>query len=525
MSGISNDWEKHIYQEGHFYFGERNAIDHDGVIFTAPLGVASEKHAITIGSARTGKGIGVIIPNLLRWSGSALVVDPKGEAAEATAEHREKMGQKVYVFDPFKVAKKIPDRMRKRFNPLGNLDPNSLRIREDINVLADGLLMRHDPRGGHWDGGGLSVIAGLLVHVLTGNHNHPRTLATMREFINGDSASFGGIVEQMQENPACGRLAQVAASKLTKTGNEAGHFLSVADENTKWLDSDPMRNLLSANDCDLSELKTSKTTIYLVLPVDLLDEHGRFLRLFVRSAISAMAQQMPDGSLKGERCLFLLDEFHALGHINEVAKSAGLMPGFGLHLWPFLQNIGQLTELYGRDGAHTFFGSADLHQFFGSADMPTLEYISSVIGNISEEDYIPHKKHEEDIIKWHDTFEERKVKNRRDLSRLENNLDHHRTMLGRPRKSPSELSVKLAKTDKPVAEYSLNIIKGHIKIFARVWAYFWKDEIKPERLTKEENDFYQNHRLKNQLDNNQNSAFDNGKVLGKWMRGIFSNRR
>ena len=370
----------------HFYIGaatEEDALNANRNYTGAfqPLGVQSEKHAITIAASRTGKGAGVIIPNLLRWPHSALVVDPKGENAEATAEHREKMGQKVYVLDPFETAN-VPERLRASVNLLAELDPKSPRIREDINVIADGLVMRHDPKSGFWDGGGLSVIAGLIAHVLTGQHNLPKTLPSLREFLTANVQRFESIVDEMEENDSCGRLAKTAAGKLTKTGNEAGHFLSVADENTKWLDSPAMENLLADSTFSLRDLKRENVTVYLVLPPDLLDEHGRFLRLFVRCAIAAMAQPI-NGNDKGVPCLFLLDEFPALGHISEIHKASGLMPGFGVHLWPFVQDIGQLFELYGHDGTHTFFSNADLHQFFGCVDKPTLEYVSKALGRFS----------------------------------------------------------------------------------------------------------------------------------------------
>ncbi|SMP82292.1 Type IV secretory system Conjugative DNA transfer [Novosphingobium panipatense] len=38
--------------------------------------------------------------------------------------------------------------------------------------------------------------------------------------------------------------------------------------------------------------------------------------------------------------LFLLDEFAALGRLEPVERAMGLMAGYGLQLWPILQDIG-----------------------------------------------------------------------------------------------------------------------------------------------------------------------------------------
>lgn len=346
------------------------------------VGIETERHAITIAGAGSGKGAALIIPNLLRWPHNALVIDPKGEAAQHTAEARERMGQKIYILDPFQSdsVKSLPDRFRARLNPLDGLDPAALDAREGVNVLADGLVQRFDTRAGFWDNGGLTIIAGMIAHVLTQAPPERRNLAEVRRMLTAPPDAFKALVAAMQTNTACANLAAAAASKLTKTGTEAAHFLSVADENTKWLDSPAMADLLSASTFHLSDLKTKPCTIYLVLPAHMLNEHGRFLRLFVRMALNAMAR---GGTGAGRRTLFLLDEFYSLGRIDEIAKAAGLMRGYGVSLWPILQDLGQLESLYGREEKHTFFGNSDAHIFMGNTDAMTLDYISARIGPVS----------------------------------------------------------------------------------------------------------------------------------------------
>lgn len=363
--------ELYPFEPGTFYLGTAiNKRGHD-----VEIGIPSKRHALTIAGARSGKGVGVIIPNLLRWPHNAIVIDPKGEAAEATAEKREAMGQAVHVLDPFHVAD-VPERFRARFNPLQNLDPTGRTIREDINVITDGLVMRHDPRAGHWDGGAASLIAGVIAQVVDTAPPELRTLPEMRKLLTMPDAAFKALIEEMSTNGAVGNLPASAAARLLRSGTEAPHFISNADENTKWLDSTPIAEVLTDSTFDLADLKTKPTTVYLVLPAHLLNEHGRFLRLFVRSAINAMAK---GGTKGGHQTLFMLDEFFSLGRIDEIAKSSGLMPGYGVRLWPILQDLSQLSSLYGQE-AGTFFANADVHQFFGNADKETLDYVSHRIG-------------------------------------------------------------------------------------------------------------------------------------------------
>jgi type IV secretion system protein VirD4 len=127
-------------------------------------GFAAERGAICVAGSRAGKGSALIIPNLLRWPHAALVIDPKGENASATWEKRETFGP-VYVLDPFGVAD-VPERLRAACNPLENISADSTTAREDIRVIADGLVMRSNEKDAVWDDGAVTVIAGLIAHAI-----------------------------------------------------------------------------------------------------------------------------------------------------------------------------------------------------------------------------------------------------------------------------------------------------------------------------------------------------------------------
>ena len=361
------------YQDGDLFIGQDG---HD------LIGLTTERHAITIAGAGAGKGASVIIPNLLRWKANALVIDPKGEAVEATAQARVDMGQSVHVLDPFNCCKNWKNKAR--INPLDAIDENSLTAREDINVLADGMVMRGKEDGAaHWDIGARDLIAGIIAYVCLTTDREFRNLDTVRNILS-DKDLLERTMQKAKDIQGCGNLPQSGASAYM--AQEGGYFLSNADKNTKWLDSPSFQTMMGSSSFSMSDLKNKNTTVYLVLPANYLVEHGRFLRLFVRSAIDAMQKHTPSGAIRDKQCLFLLDEFFALGFISEIATSAGLMRGFGMQLWPILQDYGQLTTLYGQEGAQTFFGNADLHQFFGNTDMQTLEYMSRATGLVSQEE-------------------------------------------------------------------------------------------------------------------------------------------
>lgn len=346
------------------------------------IGVRTDRHALTVAGARSGKGACAIIPNLLRWPHNVLVIDPKGENAEKTWEARQAMGSKVYVLDPFESAN-VPDELRASFNPLDGIDPDSLTGSADLEVIADGLVKRSNPKNAQWDDGAVTVLAGIMAYVLTTGGEEFRTLKSVRDILMLDRDELYAEAQEMKECEAFDGIAQDAGNIIMtafeqKEGLEA-QVLSSAVGHIKWINIRAMRNVLEKSSFSLSELKEGKASIYVVLPPQYLKSHSAFMRLFTLMAINAMAK---GGSGRGEKCLFILDEFSGLGKMEIVSKSAGLMPSYGVHLWPILQDLGQLVGTYGREESQTFFGNSDLHQFFGNTDKPTLEYMSFMTGII-----------------------------------------------------------------------------------------------------------------------------------------------
>lgn len=363
---------KHLtFQTGDLFLGR------DG---RREIGIKTDRHAITIAGARSGKGACAIIPNLLRWPYNTLVIDPKGENAEKTWKERLDMGQSVYVLDPFEVAE-IPNQLRAAFNPLAGIDPESLTAGSDLKVIADGLVKRSDPKHAQWDDGAVKILAGIMAFIVDDAPPENRTLTAMRDVLRQGRDDLYADAQRMIEIDGCDGLAKNAGLAImtsidTEKSMEAD-YLNAARTHTDWIDMKAIHNTLHKSTFDLSELKTGAASVYLVLPPQYLDTHAAFLRLFVRCAINAMAA---GGSGKGKECLFILDEFFSLGKIDTIEKTAGSMPSYGVHLWPFLQDLGQLITTYGREGAETFFANADLHQFFGNADPLTLDHISTRFG-------------------------------------------------------------------------------------------------------------------------------------------------
>ncbi|ALR19135.1 type IV secretory system conjugative DNA transfer family protein [Sphingobium baderi] len=335
------------------------------------LRYAGPAHLLTIAPTRTGKGVGTIIPNLLDYPGPVVCIDPKGENARITARQRGTFGP-VHVLDPFGVTG-LPSAA---FNPLDRIDPDSLDLADDCMTLADALVYDAPGEAGeaHWNEEAKALIAGIILSIVTSEPPATRTLGTLRDRLTLAPAIFPTMLEAMQ---AQGGLAARAANRhLGKSDREAAGVLSAAQRHTHFLDSPRMTAVLGQSDFAFADVKASPATVYLVLPPDRLATYARWLRLMLAQGLADLTRAPASPS---RSVLFLLDEFAALGRLEPVERAMSLMAGYGIQLWPILQDVHQLRALYERR-AGTFLSNAGVLQVFGVNDHDSAKLVSDLLG-------------------------------------------------------------------------------------------------------------------------------------------------
>jgi type IV secretion system protein VirD4 len=334
-------------------------------------------HLLTLAPTRSGKGVGVIIPNLLTADRSVICIDPKGENARITSRARSAFGP-VFVLDPFEVS----GQTAAAFNPLAHLEAGSLDLAEDVALVAEALV--YDPPGqvgeAHWNEEAKALIAGILMHIVTSRQASERSLGLLRDLLTTTPQRFEAQLREMQESAAAGGLVARAANRhLSKSDREAAGVLSSAQRHTHFLDSPRMVEVLRRTDFTFAELRDGVATVFLVLPPDRLATHARWLRLLVTQALAELARAPRAGNAVGGRVLFLLDEFAALGRLEPIERAYGLMAGYGVQLWAILQDMHQLKSLYG-ERAGTFLANAGVTQVFNVGDIETATWVSRTLG-------------------------------------------------------------------------------------------------------------------------------------------------
>ena len=333
-----------------------------------------------------GKGVGVVIPTLLTWPGSAVVLDVKGENLAATAGQRQEMGDTVFVFAPYDA-----DGKTHRFNPL-----------ETIRQIGDA-----DRR--------YSALRRLATHLLTsqGKADEPfiegaRELftATASVAIDTEKPTLGHVLRLLAptdgaENIGNDAIDQMIAKRLRGLAEQASHpsartsllqysaydpktigtFLSVMKSCGLGAWADPaIDRATSGNDFDLDTLRGEPQTIYIVISPNEMDALAPVARLFFQSVTAALQSRIPTPATDPLPVLLLLDEFKALGRMDTILNAATVLRGYGGRMLFVVQGIPNLEEVYGRAGAEGLMNACQLHAYMSINDPRTKAMLSRSLG-------------------------------------------------------------------------------------------------------------------------------------------------
>lgn len=336
-------------------------------------------HVVTVAPTGSGKGIGAVIPNLLDYPGSALVLDVKGENAAVTARARRELGQKVFVVDPFGVTKGETH----AFNLLDRLNPNDPECVSESAMLADCLVIvdAKGSDGAHFDESAKTLLQGLMLYVVGQDDPAKRNLGELRRMITTGEEEFDATLAMMAADDAYafGIPARAANTLMGMADRERGSVLSTARRHTAFLDDPRIAAALSHSDFDLAKIKSELMTVYLVLPANKIGTNARFVRGFIGAIIAAItssSQQPP------HRVAFLLDEFGQLGYMKSIEDAVSLLRGYGLSFWVFIQDLSQLKGVYPK--WQTFLANS-AKTFYGTDDYDTAKYVSDSLGQATIE--------------------------------------------------------------------------------------------------------------------------------------------
>jgi type IV secretion system protein VirD4 len=335
------------------------------------------EHVMLYAPTRTGKGVGVVIPNLLAWPGSVVVLDIKRENYAATAGYRAECGQRVLLFDPL-----APDKRTTRFNPLGHIDRHDpVAVIDELQRIAAMLFPAHDQADPFWSEAARTGFIGVGAYV-AGSPSLPFTLGEVfRQLTEGDPRS--ALPKQVEARRQEGRPLSAPCVTALKDFCAASEntFASIRQSITTrmglWLN--PIVDAAtSASDFDLRDLRDGRLSLYLGASPDNMLRIAPLYSLLFQQLIDLNSRSLPTPDQP--RVLVLLDEFARLGPAPMLAHAFSWVAGYGLRLLPVIQSPAQLRGLYGPDLTQDILSNCGLEVVFAPKDLKVAQELSERLG-------------------------------------------------------------------------------------------------------------------------------------------------
>lgn len=345
------------------------------------------EHVMAFAPTRSGKGVGLVVPTLLSWPGSAVIHDIKGENWELTAGHRASFSHAL-LFNP-------TDRRSARYNPLLEVRRGADEVR-DVQNIADILV---DPEGAlekrnHWEKTSHSLLVGAILHVLYAEKE--KTLARVATFLSDPERAFTATLRRMMATNHLGTdaepkvhpvVASAARELLNKSENERSGVLSTAMSFLGLYRDPTVAAVTAASDWRIVDLVEGQhpVSLYLVVPPSDISRTKPLVRLILNQIGRRLTERL-DAEAHGpgrHRLLMMLDEFPALGRLDFFETSLAFMAGYGVRAFLIAQSLNQIEKAYGEH--NSILDNCHVRVAFATNDERTARRVSDALGVATEQ--------------------------------------------------------------------------------------------------------------------------------------------
>ncbi|MDF3080692.1 type IV secretory system conjugative DNA transfer family protein [Burkholderia sola] len=355
------------------------------------LRFAGQQFVLLAAPARSGKGVGIVIPNLLTYSDSVVVLDIKQENFRLTAGFRRAHGQAVYLFNPF-----AEDGRTHRYNPLSVIADGMFRVGD---ILAIGYVLY--PAGGHdefWKDQARNLLLGLVLLLwdlrearragASGVPDYPITMGEVLRQSSGNGLPVKTYLNRMliQHREYLSRTCIDALNRFLANDDKvlASILATFNAPLTIW--ANPIVDAAtSANDFDLRDVRRRKMSVYLGVTPDHLSEAAILMNLMFSQLVNLNTKELAeDNPALKYQCLLLLDEMTAIGKIQIIARAVAYMAGYNLRLLSIVQSDSQLESVYGRADARTIVTNHAMQILFAPREQKDANAYSEMLGTRTE---------------------------------------------------------------------------------------------------------------------------------------------
>ena len=371
-------WARHDEVRSAALLGE------DGVVLgkfdRAYLRHDGPEHVLCFAPTRSGKGVGLVVPSLLTWPGSAIVHDIKGENWTLTAGFRARHGR-VLLFDPTNAGSAA-------YNPLLEVRRGEWEVR-DVQNIADILV---DPEGSlekrnHWEKTSHALLVGAILHVLYAEAD--KTLAGVAAFLSDPRRPIESTLAAMMKTAHLGEsgphpvIASAARELLNKSDNERSGVLSTAMSFLGIYRDPVFAEVTRRCDWRIADIVGARkpTSLYLVVPPSDIARTKPLIRLILNQIGRRLTEDL---KAKGNRhrLLLMLDEFPALGRLDFFESALAFMAGYGLKAFLIAQSLNQIEKAYGPN--NSILDNCHVRVSFATNDERTAKRVSDALGTATE---------------------------------------------------------------------------------------------------------------------------------------------
>lgn len=387
--------QKHVTTYGSARWAEKTDIADAGLLSSegAFLGRTAEdylrhdgpEHIMSFAPTRSGKGVGLVVPTLLTWTGSAVIHDIKGENWNLTAGWRSRFSY-CLLFDP-------TNPISARYNPLLEVRRGENEVR-DVQNIADILV---DPEGSlerrsHWEKTGHALLVGVILHVLYAEKE--KTLSGCARFLSDPERNFETTLCVMMTTNHIGSddvpmahpvVAQAARELLNKSDNERSGVLSTAMSFLGLYRDPVVARVTATSDWRIADLVNSERpcSLYLVVPPSDISRTKPLVRLILNQIGRRLTEDLPDRDSERRRVLMMLDEFPALGRLDFFESALAFMAGYGIRAYLIAQSLNQVEKAYGAN--NSILDNCHVRIAFAANDERTAKRISDALGTTTEQ--------------------------------------------------------------------------------------------------------------------------------------------
>ncbi|OSK14540.1 conjugal transfer protein [Escherichia coli M056] len=346
----------------------------------------------------SGKGVGIVVPNLLQYPHSVVVNDCKFENWYLTAGFRRACGQRVLRFSPERLE-------THHWNPLRVINQDPLERLGEVRTLASSLYVPDNMKNASWFAKARDMFTAIVLYLIE-TPELPFSLPQCYE-IAAQGTQLGVWAQNViDERSASGRpLSAETVRELNiiiseSKGKEFAQQMSFVTGRLSVYGEKLVALALTESDnpeenIDFSTLRERPTSVYFCVTEGALKKFGPLMNLFFSQAIRENSKVLPeqgghveldDGRMALRlryQVLFLMDEFAVMKRIEVMETAPALTRGAGLRYLIIFQNKSQICsdECYGREGGKAVMDPFHVETVYAPGNIEVATEYSKRLGN------------------------------------------------------------------------------------------------------------------------------------------------